>query len=306
MKQLLINLLLKLYSPLLNRMSLEYLKLEKKINENSAKLGELSKSVDILAAEHLKIKDISKAVYDDVNNLTLKLFEIRRDPEYHKAFAEKPLVSVRIATYNRADKLVNIAIPSVLKQTYQNFEIVVVGDHCTDDTEDRIKQLKDKRIRFYNLPNRVNYPEDRLKKWQAVGVHAKNTAADLAKGTWLATLDDDDEFTPDQLEKLVKHALETRCELVYGAAMRHNLSTSKQESMFSFPPERGKFTFHTAIYMKALDEIFKSDYKSWVLNEVHDWTLCRRMMESGVKISAIEDVVGVIHHVPINNPKKDY
>ncbi|MCP2502095.1 MAG: hypothetical protein NCA08_11110 [Deltaproteobacteria bacterium] len=48
-------------------------------------------------------------------------------------FADRePLVSVRIATYNRARILVERTIPSVLSQTYRNFEIMIVGDHCTE------------------------------------------------------------------------------------------------------------------------------------------------------------------------------
>ncbi|MDO8665381.1 MAG: glycosyltransferase, partial [Gemmatimonadales bacterium] len=65
---------------------------------------------------------------------------------------------MRIATYNRGAVLCERTIPTVLAQTYPHFELLIVGDHCTDDTEERVKALKDPRIRFVNLPERGNYP----------------------------------------------------------------------------------------------------------------------------------------------------
>src|SRR6266496_3474924 len=56
---------------------------------------------------------------------------------------ERPLVSVRVATFNRAELLVGRALPSVLNQTYDELEVVVVGDHCTDQTAERIEALGD-------------------------------------------------------------------------------------------------------------------------------------------------------------------
>ena len=61
-----------------------------------------------------------------------------------------PLVSIIIATYNRSN-ILKYTISTVLKQNYQHFEILVIGDHCTDDTESVINSFDDKRISFYNL-----------------------------------------------------------------------------------------------------------------------------------------------------------
>lgn len=60
---------------------------------------------------------------------------------------EPGLVSVIILTYNRAD-LVHRAIQSVLNQTYQNFEIIVVDDGAIDNTEEEVKNFKNTRIRY--------------------------------------------------------------------------------------------------------------------------------------------------------------
>ena len=65
-----------------------------------------------------------------------------------------PLISVHIATFNRGQLLTERTIPSILGQTYRNFEIVVVGDGCSDDTGERLGGLRDSRIRWENLPQR--------------------------------------------------------------------------------------------------------------------------------------------------------
>ena len=262
--------------------------------------------VDVLDRKLVQINNIVTSSHDELPFLTKELYKLRVKPEYEEAFVEQPLISVRIATYNRAELLIERAISSVLKQTYQNFEIVVVGDHCIDNTEEKLEKLKDKRIRFYNLPSRTVYPEDRTKKWMVIGALSMNEAANLAKGEWIAPLDDDDEFSADHLEKLLALAQKTRSELVYGATTMHNLTTGKTKRFFAFPPEKGEFTFIGAMYMKALDELFKYDFHSWVVDEIADWNLIRRMMESGVRISAIEDSVGDIYLIPTGHQKKDY
>lgn len=253
-----------------------------------------------------RINNIAAANRDELLYSTRELYKLRTTSDYERAFDKEPLISVRIATYNRADLLIERAVTSVLKQTYQNFEIVIVGDHCTDDTEEKLKKLNNKKIRFYNLPNRTAYPEDRTKKWMVVGALPMNEAANMARGKWIAPLDDDDKFSADHLEKLLKHAQKTKSELVYGAMTTHDLTTGKTKRYFAFPPEKGEFTFIGAMYMKALDELFKYDFHSWVVDEIADWNLIRRMMESGVRISAFEDSLGDIYLIPATHQKKDY
>jgi glycosyltransferase involved in cell wall biosynthesis len=60
------------------------------------------------------------------------------------------LISVVIPTYNWSNVL-KLAIKSVLWQSYQNFEIIVVGDACTDDSEEVVKSFNDSRIKWFNL-----------------------------------------------------------------------------------------------------------------------------------------------------------
>lgn len=281
--------------------------MEAKIDQRIDDLASyIEKKVDMLDRKLDRVDAIVTSSHDELPYLTRELYRLRSSSSYREAFSTNPLISVRIATYNRADQLINRAIASVLKQNYQNFEIVIVGDHCTDDTEKRIQKLNDRRIRFYNLPNRTVYPDDITRKWMVIGALPMNMAAGMTKGQWIAPLDDDDEFSADHLEKLLKHAQATHCELVYGATTMKELTSGKEKRIWAFPPEKGEFTFVGAMYMRELDSVFKYDSHSWTVDEVGDWNLCRRMMQSGVKISAIKDVIGTIHMIPAGHKRKDY
>jgi hypothetical protein len=271
-----------------------------KSDETLNKLAELESKVSV-------IEQLAKVNFDNTQCTLLQVEAMRRSPEYQAVFEDKkPLISIRIATYNRSKILIENAVSTILKQTYQNFEVVVVGDHCTDDTEERIKKLHDPRFTFYNLPTRTVYPEDRIKKWQVIGAPAMNAAAELADGAWIAPIDDDDFFTDDHLEKLLKLALEKRCEFVYGAMNQHNQVTGEQKKIWSSPPFFGGVSINGALYLKSLDRIFKYDVHSYIVDEAADWVMLRRMMESGVRITSTSDVVGTLNMIPPGHASKDY
>ncbi len=126
-----------------------------------------------------------------------------------------PLVTVIVATYNRSRLLTERCIPSILGQTYDNLELIIVGDGCTDDTEELVAQIKDRRLKFHNLPERGRYPSDRIRRWMVAGTVPANKALSLAQGDFITHLDDDDEYVLDRLEKLVKFAIDNQCDFVW-------------------------------------------------------------------------------------------
>jgi hypothetical protein len=126
-----------------------------------------------------------------------------------------PLVTVIVTTYNRSRLLTERCIPSILEQTYDNFELIVVGDGCTDDTEKLISQIKDPRLKFHNLPERGRYPSDPMRRWMVAGTTPANDALSLAQGDFITHLDDDDEYVLDRLERLVKFAADNQCDFVW-------------------------------------------------------------------------------------------
>ena len=101
-----------------------------------------------------------------------------------------PIVSVIIPTYNRAH-LIDKAIKSVLNQTYQDFEIIVVDDGSTDNTNEVLKNFTDSRIHYiFHTSN--------------LGVSAaRNTGIKTSQGEYIALLDSDDDWLPEKLDKQV-------------------------------------------------------------------------------------------------------
>jgi len=100
-----------------------------------------------------------------------------------------PTVSVIVPTFNRSKLVVN-AIQSVLCQTYQDYEIIVVDDGSTDDTEEALRPYMD-RIRYVYQPN--------------LGASAaQNRGVQLARGKWISILASDDLWLPTKLEAQLK------------------------------------------------------------------------------------------------------
>lgn len=98
-----------------------------------------------------------------------------------------PVVSVIIPTYNRGH-IVDQAIYSVLRQTCQDFEIIVVDDASTDNTEELIKGFSDPRIHYLRQQRNRGAP------------YARNLGAEVAQGKYLAFLDSDDLWFPELLK----------------------------------------------------------------------------------------------------------
>lgn len=244
-----------------------------------------------------------KSFRDDIPAIRNKLYTLRNSAEYKNTFANKnPLVSVRIASYENTEKLINTAIASVLNQTYQNFEIVIVNDGPNDKTKRAIERLNDNRVRYYEFPFRNIYPEKKEDRWMVAGSPGMNFATNLSNGEWIAPLDEDDEFSPDHIQKLLQLALVNKFEMVYGAASQIDISTGNKKKIYSFPPSLGSFSMQAALYMKQISFI-EYDQESWLVDEPGDWNLCRRMLMSGVHIGSTEEVVSTLHMTPIH--KKD-
>lgn len=140
----------------------------------------------------------------------------RRTTNYRAAYEKpEPLVSICIATYNRARLLMERSLASSLAQTYGNIEVIVVGDCCTDETPDMMSRVTDPRVRFINRPARGDYPAEPELRWMVAGADPLNTAFSMARGEFITQLDDDDMHTPDRVEKLVSLAKRTRADLVF-------------------------------------------------------------------------------------------
>lgn len=111
-----------------------------------------------------------------------------------------PLISVIIPTYNRPDYL-QLAIASVLNQTFQDFEIIVSDDSSLDNPQPLVDAFQDSRIQFRRNNSNLGIA------WNATH------ALQLARGKYIASLNDDDQWTNTFLEKLIT-PLELNSDLV--------------------------------------------------------------------------------------------
>lgn len=203
---------------------------------------------------------------------------------------EVPLVSVYTPTYNRAALLMERAVPSVLSQTYQHFEYIIVGDHCTDATEQIISQLKEPRIRFHNIPRRgYRYPPTAENHWLAGPVVAANTALDMVRGKWIARIDDDDIWTPDHIAALLKFAHRGDYEFVSSAYIAERYGRKALIDVRDQHPRiGGTQTWLYRSYLKFMRYNINCWRKSW--NRVNDMDLQDRIWKAGARIGFLEKV----------------
>jgi glycosyltransferase involved in cell wall biosynthesis len=117
-----------------------------------------------------------------------------------------PEVSVVVPTRNRKDLLLR-TLHSVLAQHTVELEVLVIDDGSTDGTERMIRSLRDDRIALirHEAPRGV--------------ARARNAGAGVARGTWIALLDDDDLWAPDKLARQVIAAQRAGAGWVYGGAV---------------------------------------------------------------------------------------
>lgn len=207
-----------------------------------------------------------------------------------------PLISVYIPTYNRPKLLQSRGLQSVLNQTYRNFEVIIVDDGSNHvNYELRVGDQEESRVRYFYLPPRKHL-KDRKADWLLGPTRAANFALEQCRGDWIARNDDDDIWTKDHLEKLLRFAQQNDLELVYGA------TEQKRYGKWS----RGRFqknlgvdapigSIQASLYRSYL-RFFKFNKhcwrKSWNANNDLDMPL--RMYKAGVRIGFLDKVVTYI------------
>jgi len=111
------------------------------------------------------------------------------------------LVSVILPTFNRTTFL-KVAIDSVLKQTYENIELIIVDD----STNNKVKKLCQKygdRLAYFHRNSKLGIPS------------AINFGLNQMKGTWYKWMSDDDELPSESIETFVEYANKTKAQILY-------------------------------------------------------------------------------------------
>ena len=167
----------------------------------------------------------------------------------------KPLVSIITPVFN-AEKFITDTVESVLGQTYDNWELILVNDHSDDNTKDKVNPyLKDKRIRWVDLEDGRG------------AATARNKGIDLANGRFVTFLDADDLWQKNKLEKQVSFMLEKDCEFSF-TSYEFTDESGKPNGTKALVPRRISYkqalkntTIFTSTVMLDIEKLSKRDIK---------------------------------------------
>ncbi len=259
---------------------------------------------------------ITQSIYRIIERGSLILYRlIYKDKIFN---SHEPLISVYVPTFNRAEILISRALPSVLNQTYKNFEFIIIDDGSTDNTKKFVARFNDKRIRYIKNDRKgYRYPNKSFYHWLAGPVVAANIALKCARGLWIARIDDDDEWTPDHLEKLLNCAQRGNYEFV--SSHIKIIDANNNESIvtaYDNPKDKtGIGGTQTWIYRKYLGK-FRYNINCWrkLYFRVNDTDLQLRIYNTKARIGYLQEVTAIIKPRPdelfvgskayLNNPNK--
>lgn len=196
-----------------------------------------------------------------------------------------PTVSVVTPTYNRADVLPR-AIDSILNQTFADFELIVVDDGSTDNTEKVVKSYADNRIQYIQFENNR-------------GANAARTQGiKSASGKYIGFLDSDDEWLPRKIEKQVKTIQSSGSDIAYTGIKQvdsdGNLITTTSSTISGDVTDdllRGNFIGTYSAVMVSQDVVREAGYPDPDLSCWQDWEWYLRLSDHGQFVSINQPLV---------------
>lgn len=204
-----------------------------------------------------------------------------------------PLFSIVLPTYNRAHMLPG-ALSTVARQTFGDYEVLIVDDGSVDDTPETIKEwTKDPRFKYTRVPKNIG------------NMACRNMALEMATGTWITNIDSDDFWTLNRLEAFAKFFKERPgAGFVFSDGWLHRYDRLIGTA---FPPgmaiEEGKVPGHYAVGEEFLPylttnlaiprELYKKygHYRSDMI--ILDNELYARMLADGVEVGVIYERLAV-------------
>ena len=201
---------------------------------------------------------------------------------------ENLFVSVIVPTYNRSD-LISETIKSILNQTYKNFELIIVDDGSTDNTEEVIRKFKDSRIKYIKTDN-----------WGGPA-KPRNIGIKKAKGEYIAFCDDDDfwletklELVTDYIKKvpgvdLICHDEWLETNRVDKKRLTYGPYTTYRDLLFN---GNCISTSATVVRRQKILEVggFSEDMQ---FNGVEDYDLWLRLAQANCRIEYLHKILGV-------------
>lgn len=157
------------------------------------------------------------------------------------------LVSIIMPSYNTA-RFIAETISSVLAQTYENWELIIVDDCSTDNTDEVVGELlSDTRIRY--IKNEHN----------SGAAVTRNRALREAKGKWIAFLDSDDLWEPDKLQKQISFMKENGYRFSYTNYIEIDEESKPNGKIVSGPKRITKHGMYNYCWMGCLTVMYDAD-----------------------------------------------
>lgn len=157
------------------------------------------------------------------------------------------LVSIIMPSWN-TERFISETIQSVINQTYKNWELIIVDDCSTDNTDAVVASFKDDRIKY--LHNDKN----------SGAALTRNKAMREARGEWIAFLDSDDLWTPDKLEKQVRFMNENGYVLSYTEYEKIDEEDNALNIYVTGPEKVNKRKMYNYDYIGQLTMMYSAKY----------------------------------------------
>lgn len=156
------------------------------------------------------------------------------------------LVSIIMPSYNTA-KFIAESIDSVLAQTYTDWELLIVDDCSTDNTDEVVAAYTDPRIKY--VKNEKN----------SGAAVSRNKALAMASGKWIAFLDSDDLWTPDKLEKQITFMQQNNYHFSYTCYEEIDEQSNPRLRFVSGPARIGRIGMHNYCWPGCLTVMYDAE-----------------------------------------------
>ncbi|HYH62914.1 MAG TPA: glycosyltransferase family 2 protein, partial [Solirubrobacterales bacterium] len=205
-----------------------------------------------------------------------------------EAAAQEPEVSVVVPSFNRWP-LLSRALASVLAQSGVNFEVLVVDDFSSDETPERLAAVEDPRLRV-------------IRQESNMGVaRARNRGIELARGAWVAFLDDDDFWAPTRLEEHLRAIEAAGASWGYGASLDFD-GVPRRTMLPADPDDLGEALLQANVAGAPSSATVRRDLLNAVggfdenLNSLADWDLWIRLNARAPGALCPIPLVAYCHH----------
>ena len=162
---------------------------------------------------------------------------------------ENNLVSIIMPSYNTA-KYIEESIKSVQNQTYENWELIIVDDCSTDNTDEIVKK-------YIESDKRIHYFKNDKNSGAAV---SRNRALREAKGKWIAFLDSDDLWLPEKLQKQINFMETKHCRFSYTNYREIDESGEENGSEITGPRHINKAGMYSYCWVGCLTVMYDAEY----------------------------------------------